>query len=223
VPAAPPGRTFFVGDVHGCLDELEALLKLAGCGEGDALVLLGDLVAKGPDSQGVVQLLRERRARAVLGNHDARVLEARRGGALKKPHAKVADALTEADWAALEALPAWLDLPALDAIAVHGGLDPRLPLAEQDPEVVRNMRSLDAKGRPTKRLEGGVPWGAKWPGPRFVLFGHDAVRGLQQHAHAWGLDTGCVYGGRLTGCWLPERRLVSVPARRVWSPPEQEW
>jgi len=215
-------RTFFVGDVHGCLGELEALLKRAGCADGDPLVLLGDLVAKGPDSQGVVQLLRERGARAVMGNHDAKVLEARKGRELKKTHAKVAASLTEADWQTLEALPPWLELQDLSAVAVHGGLDPSLPLAQQDEELVRNMRSLDAKGRPSKRIEGGVPWGSRWPGPAFVLFGHDAVRGLQQHAHAWGLDSGCVYGGRLTGCWLPEKQLVSVPAKRVWSEPEVE-
>jgi hypothetical protein len=211
-------RTLVVGDVHGCLAELEALLVEAGFGAGDSLVLVGDLVAKGPDSQAVVQLAREQGARAVLGNHDAHVLAGREGKPLGAAHREVVRALGKDDWAYLEALPVWIDLPESNALVVHGGLVPGVPLAEQDRETVLNLRSFDAEGRPTPRIEGGTPWAARWPGNRFVLFGHDAVRGLQRHPFALGLDTGCVYGGRLTGVWLPERRLVSVPARRAWAP-----
>ena len=50
------------------------------------------------------------------------------------------------------------------------------------------------------------------------VFGHDAMRGLQRESHATGLDSGCVYGRELTGLWLPEHRLVSVKAHRVWQP-----
>ena len=71
-------------------------------------------------------------------------------------------------------------------------------------------------GQPSKRIE-GAPWGALWTGPEHAVFGHDAVRGLQPHAHATGLDTGCVYGRELTGLLLPAHKLVSVPARRAYA------
>jgi len=212
--------TFVVGDVHGCLDELEALLKKAEVGRKDRLVFVGDLVAKGPDSQGVVQLARERGALAVLGNHDAHVLDGRAGAkTLKGTHARVADALKPKDWAWLEALPLWLSFPELDAVVVHGGLLPGTPLAAQPRHVLLNLRSFDEQGQPHARVDAGVPWASRWPGPTRVVFGHDALRGLQRHPHALGLDTGCVYGKRLTGVWLGSDEVVGVDARREYSKP----
>ncbi|MCX7809248.1 MAG: metallophosphoesterase, partial [Deltaproteobacteria bacterium] len=67
-------RTLFVGDVHGCREELELLLEKAGFSSGDRLVFVGDLVNKGPDPKGVVQLARKLGALSVLGNHDARMI-----------------------------------------------------------------------------------------------------------------------------------------------------
>lgn len=215
----PTARTFVVGDVHGCIDELTALLAEAKVERNDELVFCGDLVAKGPDSQAVVQFARERKALCVLGNHDARVLQVGRSAQGPKHHEHVARTLREEDFAWLERVPFLLELKALNAIVAHGGLVPGVPLSEQQRDVVINLRSIDAAGVPHARILGD-PWAAHWPGPQHVLFGHDAVRGLQQHPHATGLDTGCVYGRRLTGIWLPEHRLVSVPALKAWSPIE---
>src|SRR4051812_26914666 len=62
------GRTIFVGDVHGCRDELAALLDRTGFGRGDRLVMVGDLVVRGPDPRGTLALLREVGAVSVRGN-----------------------------------------------------------------------------------------------------------------------------------------------------------
>jgi predicted phosphodiesterase len=209
--------TIIVGDVHGCLIELEELLHVAGYTATDALVLTGDLVAKGPDSQGVVQLVREKGGISVLGNHDAHVLKVGRTGEGKRHHEQVAKSLTDDDWRYLESMPLVFEVPAVNVVVVHGGLVPGVPFAQQDRDTVINMRSFDAEGKPSKRIEGGVPWASRWFGPQLAVFGHDAVRGLQQYTHAMGLDTGCVYGRRLTGLVMPEKRLVSVDARKVWA------
>ncbi|MDB4980665.1 MAG: metallophosphatase [Myxococcales bacterium] len=225
-------RTVIVGDVHGCLDELLALVEKCGGLSSARFVLVGDLVAKGPDSQGVVQWVRESGARAVLGNHDAHVLRLRDGShATSKPHHDAVSAsLTSADWAHLAALPLWLAVdaqrgPLEDAtrdadashLVVHGGLVPGVPLGKQERANLMNLRSITDDGAPSKRIE-GAPWASLWRGPPHVVFGHDAVRGVQRHAWATGLDSGCVYGRALTALVLPTGELVSVPAHRVYAP-----
>ena len=80
------------------------------------------------------------------------------------------------------------------------------------------MRSLDETGAPS-RLPGATGWAEHRDAGPLVIFGHDAVRGLQRHARAIGLDTGCCYGGRLTAVYLPDRTFVDVPARRMYAKP----
>ena len=224
--AASEGRrTIFVGDVHGCLDELLALLRLAEVeAPRDRVILVGDVTAKGPDSQGVLALIRERGFQAVLGNHDAKVLSLGRheGNSAKDPdigeHARVAATLKEPDWALLESLPLTIPVPEVNAIAVHAGLVPGVPLDEQPRKFLLNLRSITREGEPSKRVSDGVPWASLWQGPEHVVFGHDAVRGLQRHPFATGLDTGCVYGGALSALILPANRIISTPARRPYAP-----
>jgi len=207
------------------VDELRDLLRVAGYASGDRLVLAGDLVAKGPDSQGVVQLARETGAQGVLGNHDAHALRAREqqaagSTALPPERRQVVDTLTPPDWNYLERLPLFVRLGrerdgGSQTAVVHAGAVPGVPLEAQSREHLITLRSITLSGKPSKRIE-GQPWAALWSGPERLVFGHDAVRGLQQYPMATGLDTGCVYGGRLTAIVLPERRLVSVPARRAY-------
>ena len=213
-------RTLVIGDVHGCLDELRALVEQAGVTDDDDVVFVGDLVAKGPDSAGVIAWARERGAAAVMGNHDDHVLKARAGDPAAKGGAlEVANSLTIADVDWLAERPLWLrlDIAGKPHVVVHGGMVAGIPVEKQTREHLLTMRSITTDGRPSKRVE-GVPWGALWAGPEHAVFGHDAVRGLQQHALATGLDTGCVYGRELSALLLPAHRLIAVPARRAYAP-----
>jgi hypothetical protein len=222
-------RTIVIGDVQGCREELEELVRECGWRRGERLVLAGDLVAKGPDSAGVVARAREWGAEAVLGNHDARVLHIRAvqtgrvaddGRKAKAAHQRVVDTLRPADWTYLEVLPLFLRLGPErfgdpDTVVVHAGALPGVPLERQKRVHLLTLRSIDDDGEAKETLD-GEPWAALWTGPERIVFGHDALRGLQEHPYAVGLDTGCVYGGALTALVLPERRLVSVPARRSY-------
>jgi hypothetical protein len=213
--------TVVIGDVHGCSDELAALIDRCALGPDDQIVLVGDLVAKGPDARGVLALMRKWRARSVLGNHDAHVLRWKQAidaglapPSLRPSHASVARELDRADWSLLSSLPYYLRLPEHNALVVHAGLVPGVALEQQDPEMLLNLRTIRPDGRGSRSEREGVLWGSVYRGPELVLFGHHARAGLQRHPFAIGLDTGCVYGGHLTAYVMPEGRLVSVPARR---------
>jgi hypothetical protein len=180
----------------------------------------------------VLRLVRELSARVVLGNHEERLVKARaarRGGTappkLGKTHQALYEELDAEDWAMLEALPLWLDLDDAGLRVVHAGVVPGLPMEQQDPWVLTHVRSLGESGEPSSKW--GVPWGKSYTGPPHIVFGHNARKDPQLHAHATGLDTACVYGGALTALVLPagatvpppaERRdvLVSVPARDTY-------
>jgi hypothetical protein len=218
------GRTLVIGDVHGCSAELRDLLDACAYAEGDRVVFVGDLVAKGPDSRGVLALFRALSAQSVRGNHDQAVLRwqdptVRSAVTERAPsHLRVARELSDADWAVLQSLPLWLHLPDHGTLIVHGGIVPGVPLEDHDPELLMNMRTLRPDGSGSRRPEDGVLWATRWPGPERVIFGHHATAGLQVHPHALGLDSGCVYGHGLTACILPEDRLVTVPSRAAYAP-----
>lgn len=229
-----PGRTIIVGDVHGCSEELRALLgKVSFDRRHDRLIFVGDLVGKGPHPREVVQLARELGAAAVRGNHEHALLRWRgRGAPLPDPLGEVREAyagtvaeLQQEDWDWLAALPYYLRLPGLQAdgaetVVVHAGMVPGVPLSQQTAEDLVSMRSLDPRsGKASARHVEAAPWAARWRGPEHVVFGHDARRGLQRRPCATGLDTGAVYGGNLTALLLPGGALASVPARAQYVAP----
>lgn len=216
-------RIIAIGDVHGCLDELQALLKKCDYRPGDLVVFLGDLVSKGPDSISVVQMAREIGAIGVRGNHDFEVIrwhQAIKSGAdapiIGSEHFQIASGLGALDLKWLHSLPWYISSRELNALFVHAGFVSGIRLGKQNPRLMMNMRSILPDGTVTSKFFSNWPWSRLWDGPQTVLFGHDADRGLQQYEHAIGLDTGCVYGGRLTACILPEKRLVSVSAKREY-------
>jgi len=221
------GRTVIVGDVHGCSSELETLLQhIEFAPRSDSLVLVGDVVARGPDSQGVLALMVRLGATSVRGNHEGKLLGwRRRGKPLGPDHDSLGRALSDDEWRILEAMPLWIDLPEHGLRVVHAGVVPGLDVDRCPPEALLKMRTVDAKGRWSDEPDAGVPWGALYEGPPHVVFGHHARAEPQVHPWATGIDTGCVYGGRLTALVLSKgepvprgaavrEHLESVPAMR---------
>ena len=237
------GRTVIVGDVHGCADELDALLDRVAFASTDRLVLAGDLVARGPDSSRVCEIARRCTAVVVRGNHEEKLvvwrarMHANMKGLGKRPeplgrvHERVASSLRAAEWALLAGAPVSWDLPEHGLRVVHAGVVPGIPFDAQDRETLLRIRTVGGPGFEGNGLRGKMGeerlWGELYEGAPHVVFGHNARRDPQLHPWATGLDTACVYGGRLTALVLRsgERMprglaaralLVSVVARRVY-------
>jgi hypothetical protein len=223
------GRTVIVGDVHGCRRELEALLDRIGFTTGDRLVFVGDLIARGPDSLGVLDVARRTGAVIVRGNHEEKLLtwRADRSHPLGRIHLEVAESLRDVDWTLLETAPYSYDLPEHAARVVHAGVLPDIPFEDQVPDTLLHIRTVSPSGKAGAKGSHAL-WGSFYAGPPHIVFGHNALDGLQIHPWATGLDTGCVYGGRLTAMVLAEKQrvpryhtdrekvLVSEPAARVY-------
>lgn len=211
-----------IGDVHGCADELEDLLAKLDPGPEDELIFVGDLLNRGPNSARVLRLARSLpRARAVLGNHELRLLEYRRtkdDSKLKPYDRETLSILTEADWAYLRTMEERVELSRYGAVVVHAGFLPDEDWRTQPLSVITRIQVVDKAGVARKRGEckDGTFWGELWSGPPYVIYGHTPSKLPIRHAHSIGIDTGAVYGGSLSALVLPSRTVVSVPARRPY-------
>lgn len=200
-------RRIFVGDIQGCREPLERLLAAVDYMPGrDRLLPVGDMVNKGPDSAGVLDLLMQLDAEPVLGNHDLYWLQKSR--ARDPRHRR---------W--LESMPVVRVFD--DVIMVHAGLHPHwqeAQLTQLSPEQVEyavNVRYCDSDGNPPPDdwPPPGPPyrpWDDFYKGSKRVIFGHWARRGLVVRPQSIGLDTGCVYGGQLSAWIAEEDRIVQV-------------
>lgn len=210
---AADGRYIVVGDLHGCVEQLEQLVEKAKYVKGkDCLFIIGDYVNKGPDSIGVVRACQRLGAYGVLGNHDYTLLRCcarmrRRAfdaDDLRDPVKRLAQKFPKDCEYYLRALPHMVRIPRHNLLLVHAGLNVEHALEDQNVEEIMHLRRLEAvanKPGTYKAIAKGMngePWGTLWKGPEMVIFGHDAFSGFQSHPHACGIDTGCVYGDPLT-------------------------
>jgi Calcineurin-like phosphoesterase len=199
---------FIVGDVQGCHQELLDLIAAARFDPArHRLVFVGDLINRGPDSKGVLDLARRHDALVVVGNHEDALLSGFAGETMARVRAQLGDTL-DATVAWIRTWPTFLRFEALALIVVHAGIAPGKRPEECTRAELTRIRAVD-----------GEPWFDSWRGPETVVFGHWAKLGKVDRPLAKGLDTGCVYGGRLTGIFWPRAEWVSVPARQQWFDP----
>jgi polynucleotide kinase-phosphatase len=235
-----------IGDVHGCIDELKALLDKLGYGatdggvpshpEGRRVIFVGDLVDRGPDSPGVLRLVMDMveagSALAVPGNHDLKLVKKLSGRDVKIAHG-LAQTLEQ-----LDAMPEEERIPFcekakifLDKLVSHLWLDDgRLVVAHAGMKEDMQGRGSGAVrgfalyGETTGEIDDyGLPvrmnWAAEYRGRATVVYGHTPTPVAEWINNTICVDTGCVFGGTLTALRYPERELVDVQAAQVYMEP----
>ncbi|HEU5080076.1 MAG TPA: metallophosphoesterase [Opitutaceae bacterium] len=217
------GRIIAVGDIHGCHQEFAELLERLQLTKLDQLILLGDLINRGPDSNRVLDLARANRAISLLGNHELRLLNYRKStdtAFLKDTDEETISKLRPEDWAYMEAMPLTHYIQELNTVFVHGGFLPNEPWQKQPANVVTRIQVIDKEGRPKKRAEceDCPAWADLWSGPPFVVYGHTPRPDVYKLKWSVGIDTACAMGGYLTAFILPEKRFVQVKARKRYYP-----
>ncbi len=234
-----------IGDIHGCRDELLALLDRLGytvlpVGDGYAItppegrkvVFLGDVVDRGPDSLGVLRLVMGMvaagTALCVPGNHDAKLLRQLRGRNVQLTHGL---AETVAQLAAttpdertriagfLDGLIGHYVLDGGKLVVAHAGMKERYQGRGSG-----RVREFALYGETTGETdEFGLPvrhnWATEYRGAAAVVYGHTPVPEPDWLNNTINIDTGCVFGGRLTALRWPERELVTVPAQHTYAEP----
>jgi serine/threonine protein phosphatase 1 len=217
------GRIIAIGDIHGCHQEFAELLDRLSLTKADTLILLGDLVNRGPDSNKVIDLARQNNALSLLGNHELRLLNYRKSGdteILKEGDLATAERLRPEDWTYLESMALTHHIEELNTVFVHGGFLPNDPWQKQPATVVTRIQVIDRDGKPRKRAEceDCPAWADLWSGPPFVVYGHTPRPEIYKLKWSVGIDTACAMGGYLTAYILPEKRFVQVKARKRYYP-----
>lgn len=220
------GRTLFIGDVHGCAGEFQALLDAMSYNQTtDRLFLTGDAFTRGPDPLGVWRLIEAVHPQMVMGNHDdhlmiwlKEVVKGRRPK-LKFPNQQeMVNAVTPVavallDW--VKRLPLWIEEDRF--LLVHAGINPQKGCAGTKRDEFLTIRTWPPVG--------GIV-GSRWHDAlsrtdKLIVFGHDAPGGLvvkrrtDGSPRIIGLDSGCVYGNQLSGYILEEDRIVQVASRQA--------
>lgn len=234
-----------IGDVHGCCDELVDLLHKLGYQmeetgggpgarhpEGRQAVFLGDLVDRGPKIPEVLKLVMGMAAAGsalcVPGNHDAKLLRSLQGRQVQVTHG-LAESLAQLEVEPpelrarvaefLDGLVSHYVLDGGKLVVAHAGMK-----AEMQGRGSGSVRGFALYGETTGETdEFGLPirhnWAAEYRGSAMVVYGHTPVPDPEWLNHTINVDTGCVFGGRLTALRYPEQELVSVPARQTYCEP----
>lgn len=202
-------RTIFIGDVHGCIDELRAMVRKLAVAQDDRVICIGDLINKGPDSAAVLRYVYSAGFECIRGNHDQSYCDSPAHPANRAIRSEISKHVHE--W--FISLPLYLKEECF--VAVHAGFPPNSKLSQVPARLLMNIRTWDGRGEHINRL-GDPPWYKLYTKKRKVIYGHWAAQGLNVRKTTIGLDSGCAYGKQLSAYVLETEEIVQVAAQRAY-------
>lgn len=234
-------RTIVYGDIHGCLEELKTLRSELNICKDDREILVGDLLDRGPYSNKVVTYAREEKLELVMGNHEYKYvrykkhalesLRTDRKNPMSLNQAKMAiyERLSDEDMAYLESAPFFIKIDNLTVL--HAGITNSINLEvakKKELEQVLRIRTLDEN---QKMLSlGQITWNAQFWSECYdgnqgvIVYGHEAVSKVRIDKYSFGIDTGCVYGDKLTALVVADTKepmfnydIVQVRAEEMYA------
>jgi protein phosphatase len=232
-----------IGDIHGCHDELVDLLRTLGyqvaadgrsasAPEGRRAIFLGDLIDRGPAISAVLELVmtmvQSGAALCVPGNHETKLLKKLQGRDVKVSHglAETLDQLAQEPPEFSTQVGTFIDrlvshyvLDDGKLVVAHAGMKEAFAGRASG-----RVREFALYGESTGEVdEFGLPvrydWAADYRGSAMVVYGHTPVPEAEWLNRTICVDTGCVFGGKLTALRYPEKELVQIAARRVYYEP----
>ena len=233
-----------IGDVHGCAPELRELVTdslgydfdedsfIATHPEGRRIVFVGDLADRGPDSPWCLRFAMENvkagTALCVPGNHDDKLKRWLQGRNVSLTHGLelTVEQLSEDSESApdkreladfLDDLVSHLVLAEGKLVVSHAGI-----LEEMQGRGSGKVRQFCLYGDTTGETdEFGLPerldWASNYRGKALVVYGHTPFADPRWLNNTVNIDTGCVFGGKLSALRFPELEIVSVPARETYA------
>jgi bis(5'-nucleosyl)-tetraphosphatase (symmetrical) len=227
-------RTIIVGDIHGCIDEFNELIrKVSYNPKEDRLILLGDLIDRGPESLAVLDKARKMNLECVMGNHEHKFMKWYRSQGSRVDVYDRKDyysRMSDEDIQYIANMPTYIELE--DVIVVHAGLKPGILLSNQTKDDLMYLRYTDADRRFVslkkinklgKEATGAKFWTEFWYGPKNVVYGHNVhsfdeplIEERVPGVTCYGIDTGCCFGGHLTVLIWETKEIVQVKAKRTY-------
>jgi bis(5'-nucleosyl)-tetraphosphatase (symmetrical) len=234
-------RTIIYGDIHGCLNEFQALRKELNLTKDDREISVGDLLDRGPMSNEVLSYARENSIELVLGNHEYKYIRyqrhheafVQRGKAnpmrFNEDKMKIFENISAEDMAYLETAPFYKKIDKLTVL--HAGITNRIDLnaaQEKELKAVTMIRTLDEEHKPL--VYGQTVWNSNFWSEVYdgnqgvIVYGHEAHSKVKKDKHAIGIDTGCVYGNKLTALIVYDTKepmfnydIVQVDAKMAYA------
>lgn len=204
-------RLIIYGDIHGCYNEFISLRKKINPQPNDIEVCVGDILTKGKHSVETLDFIIQHNIKSVLGNHEEKLLRYLKHQKLPKKspvkltldEENIIALLTEEHIKFLESMPLFIRFGTI--VVLHGGLQNKIDLnnlAKRDKEKILRLRYIDqdehfiAYG---DEQEDSIFWADVYNGAQgFVVYGHQWFEEVKKSPFALGIDTGCVYGNKLS-------------------------